>query len=139
MLVEKQQKFAMYIGLLITWAYAHGYRLALGEAKRSDEQAEINALGLTGRGRLVAFLRRVPEFSMLAAKIENNAGSGIRNSLHELKLAQDFDLFKDGKYLSDTESHKPLGEYWESLDPLCRWGGRFGDGNHYSLEHNGVK
>ena len=30
-----------------------------------------------------------------------------------------------------------LGEYWESIGGS--WGGRFNDGNHYSLEHNGVK
>lgn len=27
----------------------------------------------------------------------------------------------------------------EMQHELCRWGGRFKDGNHYSLEHNGVK
>jgi hypothetical protein len=27
-----------------------------------------------------------------------------------------------------------LGEFWEGLHPLCRWGGRFNDGNHYSIE-----
>ena len=57
------------------------------------------------------------------------------NSLHYSRLAVDFNLFKDGKYLTSTESHKPLGLYWESLGGS--WGGRFGDGNHYSLEHQG--
>jgi len=51
----------------------------------------------------------------------------------------DFNLFKDGVFLQGTEDHRPLGEYWESLDPLCRWGGRFNDGNHYSIEHEGIK
>lgn len=61
----------------------------------------------------------------------------IPNSNHYIRLAIDLNLFKDGKYQTDTEAHRPLGEYWESLHPLCRWGGRFRDGNHYSLEHNG--
>lgn len=61
----------------------------------------------------------------------------MRNSNHYIRLAQDFNLFKQGKYLSKTEDHKALGEYWESLAPDCRWGGRFSDGNHYSLEHEG--
>jgi len=51
---------------------------------------------------------------------------------HPKGLAIDLNLFKDGKYLSSTEDHKPLGEYWESLDPKASWGGRWSDGNHYS-------
>jgi hypothetical protein len=49
----------------------------------------------------------------------------------------DLNLFKDGKYLALTEDHKPLGEWWESQGGA--WGGRFNDGNHYSLEHEGIK
>lgn len=60
---------------------------------------------------------------------------GAKNSLHRSRLAIDFNLFKNGRYLSSTESHRPLGEYWESRGGS--WGGRFGDGNHYSLEHDG--
>jgi hypothetical protein len=59
------------------------------------------------------------------------------NSLHYVRLAIDLNLFKDGKYLTQTEDHEPLGMYWESLGGS--WGGRFGDGNHYSLEHGGRK
>jgi hypothetical protein len=61
----------------------------------------------------------------------------IKNSLHYIGLAKDLNLFKDGKYLTKTEDHVALGEYWESLGGT--WGGRFNDGNHYSLTHNGVK
>lgn len=61
----------------------------------------------------------------------------MKKSLHYIGLAKDFDLFKDGVYLTKTEDHTPLGEYWESLGGT--WGGRFGDGNHYSIEHKGVK
>ena len=59
------------------------------------------------------------------------------NSLHYVGLAVDLNLFKDGKYLDKTEDHKPLGEFWESIGGS--WGGRFKDGNHYSIEHNGRK
>jgi hypothetical protein len=58
-------------------------------------------------------------------------------SLHDIGLAKDFNLFSRGKWLQSTEAHLPLGEYWESLGGT--WGGRFNDGNHYSLEHNGRK
>jgi len=64
-------------------------------------------------------------------------GYGHRKSCHKLKLAIDLNIFKDGAFLQKTEDHKELGEWWESQHELCRWGGRFNDGNHYSLEHNG--
>ncbi len=62
---------------------------------------------------------------------------GAANSLHKQRLAQDLNLFKNGRYLRSTAAHRPLGEYWESIGGT--WGGRFHDGNHYSLEHRGMK
>lgn len=64
---------------------------------------------------------------------------GFSSSLHTKRLAIDLNLFKEGIFLQQTEDHQPLGEWWEQQHTLCRWGGRFNDGNHYSLEHNGVK
>lgn len=61
-------------------------------------------------------------------------------SLHYLGLANDTSIFKqDGTWLNKTEDHTPYGEYWESLHPDCRWGGRFKktDGNHYSIAYQG--
>jgi hypothetical protein len=58
-------------------------------------------------------------------------------SLHTSRLAVDLNLFKDGKYLTSTESHRKLGEFWESIGGT--WGGRFNDGNHYSLAHGNLK
>lgn len=55
------------------------------------------------------------------------------NSNHKLKCAIDLNLFKDGKFLQATADHKELGEWWEQQHELCRWGGRFNDGNHYEL------
>lgn len=66
-----------------------------------------------------------------------NVTYGHPNSLHRRRLAIDINLFKDGKWLKNTEDHLPLGEYWESIGGS--WGGRFKDGNHYSLEHEGVR
>lgn len=56
-----------------------------------------------------------------------------KNSFHYKRLAIDLNLFKDGKYLTETSDHLPLGEHWESMGGT--WGGRFKnpDGNHYSL------
>ena len=66
-----------------------------------------------------------------------DATHGHPTSLHKQRLAIDFNLFKDGKWLTTTKAHEPLGEYWESIGGT--WGGRFGDGNHYSIEHEGMK
>ena len=72
-----------------------------------------------------------------ASEAANKADGGHPKSNHLNRLAKDFNLFKDGKLLTKTEDHKELGEYWELIGGT--WGGRFNDGNHYSLEHNGVK
>jgi hypothetical protein len=55
----------------------------------------------------------------------------IKDSFHYKRLAIDLNLFKDGIYLTKTEDHLPLGEFWESIGGS--WGGRWRDGNHYSL------
>lgn len=62
-------------------------------------------------------------------------------SLHKVRLAKDNNLWVDGKYIRDG-SHpvwKIIGEKWESMHPLCRWGGRFNDANHFSMTHWGCK
>jgi len=53
-----------------------------------------------------------------------------KNSFHYKRLAIDFNLFKDGEFLTETKDHQVLGEYWELLGGS--WGGSWGDGNHYS-------
>lgn len=68
---------------------------------------------------------------------DNRVTYGNPRSLHRLRLAIDLNLFKDGKYLTTSDDHLPLGEFWESMGGT--WGGRFNDGNHYSLAHNGRK
>lgn len=66
-----------------------------------------------------------------------NCETGRRRSLHKERLAIDLNLFEDGDWKAMTSDHAPLGEYWESLSADAAWGGRFGDGNHYSLAHQG--
>jgi len=62
---------------------------------------------------------------------------GHPNSLHKMRLAVDFNLFINGKYQSDSLAYLPLGVYWESIGGT--WGGRFEDGNHFSLAYEGMK
>lgn len=109
-LSEKQAKFAGMVARLILHAEALGYRVTLGEAYRMPE-----------------------------------ATHGHPRSLHKQRLAIDLNLFaRDSsgrwQYKRGTAAHWPLGEYWESIGGA--WGGRFSnnpDGNHYSLEHGGMK
>lgn len=111
---EQQRLFVRLVAKLIQFSYDSGYELTFGDAYRSPEQATINA-----------------------AK-----GVGIWNSLHTKRLAIDFNLFKSGVWLQDSDSHQRLGTYWKTLHPLCRWGGDFRprpDGNHYSIEWEGTK
>lgn len=67
----------------------------------------------------------------------------MKGSLHELGLAADILLYKGGVYLTKTEDYQQLGEWWEAYGkeqglPLA-WGGRFKDGNHFSLAWGGKK
>ena len=109
---QKQRLFAKLAADLISRAYATGYEVTLGDAFR-DPRVH-GALG-------------------------EKKGYGHPKSAHKSRLAIDLNLFKDGKFLQATEDHLALGEWWEAQHPDCRWGGRFNDGNHYSLEHDGVK
>ncbi|KKL66701.1 hypothetical protein LCGC14_2142350 [marine sediment metagenome] len=61
----------------------------------------------------------------------------MKGSLHYVKLAVDLNLFRGGRYLTSSKAHLPLGIFWEGLGGS--WGGRFGDGNHYSLSYRGKK
>lgn len=106
---QKQSRFALMVANLLLQSKRMGYEITFGEAYRSPEEA----------ARL--------------AKV----GKGIANSLHTQRLAIDLNLFKDGRYLSSSEAHRSLGEWWEGQGGT--WGGRFGDGNHYSLAHGGRK
>lgn len=108
---EKQSLFVKLVAQLIQKATEMGYELTFGEAYRTPEQAILNA----------------------------KAGKGIKNSVHCDRLAIDLNLFKDGRFLGSTEDHRKLGEWWEKLNPDCRWGGRFEDGNHYSLTPDGKR
>lgn len=107
---QKQRRFVKMVSKLIDFAYANGYELTLGDAYRDPR---------------------------LHGEMGVKKGYGHSKSNHKIRLAVDFNLFKDGKFLTSSEDHKPLGEYWESIGGT--WGGRFNDGNHYSLEHNGTK
>ena len=105
---EKQSKFVRMVADLILWAYNSGYELTMGDGYRDPR---------------------------VFGNIGESKGYGHTKSCHKIRLAVDFNLFKDDHWLSNTEDFLPLGEYWESIGGC--WGGRFNDGNHFSLEHEG--
>ena len=96
------------------------------------------------QSRFVRMLPRLIEFAYTngyeltigeAFRPAANARKG--GSLHSVRLAVDLNLFKAGEWLQATEDHRELGEFWESIGGA--WGGRFNDGNHYSLAHAGLR
>lgn len=108
---DKQRLFAKLFTQLLVWIHEQpGYAVTFGDAYRDPR---------------------------VFGEVGEQKGYGRSRSNHKVRLAADLNLFVNGVYQTSTESHRPLGEKWESMHPLCRWGGRFGDGNHYSFEHEG--
>jgi len=93
---EKQELFMQLFPALINKAHELGFKIRGGDLYRDPR---------------------------VHGKIGEKVGYGHRNSCHKLKLATDLNLFKDGKFLQDTEDQKQLCFWCESLHPLCRWGG----------------
>lgn len=113
-LIQKQKVFSVKVAELLLRAKELGYEVTLGEAWRPPETAALYA----------------------------TQGKGISKSLHTSRLAIDINLFYEGKLLSLSEQYKALGTWWEGQSTdlyTCVWGGRFNDGNHFSIEHGGVK
>jgi hypothetical protein len=136
-LLQKQFLFASLFPQLIVYCRTVlGYNVKILECLRSDEQALIYAMGDSGRKKLAQMIGVA--FPALAAALEISS-NGIVNSVHTKSLAVDLGLFKGDRYLADIASYQPAGIYWEGLHPLCRWGGRFSDGDHFSIEHDGRK
>jgi len=111
-LLEKQFLMTRCLADLLEFAHARGYAFTLGDAYRDPR-----AFGEIGEEKLYSHAY----------------------SNHKRRLAIDLNLFKDGEYLTETKDHEPLGLYWESLHPLCAWGGHFNDGNHYAIQHEGIE
>ena len=108
-LLSKQMKFTRMVAQLLNYIHEEGYEVTLGDGYRDPR-----VFGAIGERK----------------------GYGESKSAHKQRLAIDLNLFKDGKFIETTEGHQSLGYYWESLGGS--WGGRFNDGNHYSLEHDGI-
>jgi len=109
---EKQELFSKLIAQHILWLIKQGYQVRGGDWFRDPR---------------------------VHGHVGEKESYSAAYSMHKSKCALDINLFKDGKYLTKTADHKFSGEKWESRHGLCAWGGRWEDGNHYSLEHEGRK
>lgn len=94
---KEQELFVKDVMLLVDMAIRGGYGVRFGEVERPLEMQKIYVQ--TGRSKTM-------------------------NSMHLKRCAIDLILVIDGKVCT-REQIKPLGDYWESLDPKNRWGGNW--------------
>ena len=95
-LSQYQRIFTKNIAKLIVFANEKGIELTFGEAYRTREQQLIY---------------------MQSGK------SKTMRSNHLKRLAVDFNFFVDNELTYNWDIIKILGDYWETLHPLNRWGG----------------
>ena len=125
---DKQRLFVRCLVRLLNHAHRRGYEFTLGEAGVINPRKvwHLEYPGLE-KGDWI--------------KQKRDDAEHMKGSLHYKRLAIDLNLFVNGRYIrsSANPAYVHLGEYWERLHPLCCWGGRFGDGNHFSVTHGGKK
>ena len=111
-LLHEQATFLLHLSELIRKAAELGFHVTGGELYRTPEQQALHV---------------------------KNGRSATLNSQHLKRLAVDFNFFTsaaDGQWslCNDVEKLRPLGQYWEGLDPANRWGGNwnaFKDAPHF--------
>ena len=92
---QEQEAFAAHVPMLILKALEMGMTVRIGEVMRTEAQQKIYM---------------------------QEGKSKTMNSMHLKKCAIDLNLFVAGNWAT-LEDIRPLGKYWESLDPKNRWGG----------------
>lgn len=97
-MVQAQSEFLLDACKLIARATELGFVVTLGEGYRTIEQQQIYVK--TGRSKIL-------------------------DSQHMKRLAIDLNFFRDGKLAQTREELKPLGDWWETLNPKNRWGGNW--------------
>lgn len=118
---EKQSLFAILKARLVLWVQAQGWSVTEREGYVGDTDAADG----------------------------DYDGPHKKGGAHYTGLGQDFALFAGGHWVNDVYQGgtyvsagghpfwRDIGEHWEQMHPLCRWGGRFSDDNHLSLFHEG--
>jgi hypothetical protein len=140
LLGTKQEIFTRLTNELETWMLARpGVEIRGGEWWRTETQARWNA----------NHCRKCHKHKQThLGESHKFRPIGIVNSNHRLKLAKDYNVFKNGVWLKNSVDLKWAGEHWKALsgtyrdiEITCCWGGDFRrpDGNHFSLLHKGVR
>jgi hypothetical protein len=134
---EKQELFAVCHEKLLRRARELGYLVRQRELGRGRQQAHWNAFHCgTCQDAKRTHSQASHDFHPI----------GIEDSLHCDFLALDMYVRKPGGRILWSASHyRELGEYWESLHPLCYWGGRTDkpgdrlrhDAGHFSVTDRG--
>ena len=98
-LFEHQQAFLKHVPLLLQKLWDAGFQVTAGEMLRTPEQQQIYLD--TGKAKTA-------------------------KSNHIVKCAIDLNIFPQGSRNFATKAElQAIGDFWESLDPLNRWGGNF--------------
>lgn len=92
---KEQEIFTRHAVMLVNQAWELGYQVRLGEVQRPIEMQEIYVR--MGRSKTM-------------------------DSQHIKKLAIDLILLRND-VICTAEEIKPLGDWWEALDVVNRWGG----------------
>jgi peptidoglycan L-alanyl-D-glutamate endopeptidase CwlK len=108
-MVAEQSAFLLDVCKLIEHASSTGWVVTGGELHRTVEQQQIYVK--SGRSKTM----------------ESN---------HLKRCAIDLNFFRDGRLIYDKDALAPIGDYWESLSPKNRWGGRwrFVDTPHFERQ-----
>ena len=100
--VEQQNAFLQDVAKLLVTANQMGLTISGGELFRTQEQQDLHY---------------------------KSGKSKAKHSRHQDRMAIDLNFFEDiDGILTLTykkETIQPLGDYWESLNPLNVWGGNF--------------
>ncbi|MFG6485271.1 glycoside hydrolase family 19 protein [Roseateles sp. BYS78W] len=102
-LVREQSVFLLQVCELVKKASELGFSASAGELYRTPEQQAMHV---------------------------RNGRSTTMASQHLKRLAIDLNFFRDAPdgrplLISDVETLRPIGQYWESLDAANRWGGNW--------------
>jgi predicted chitinase len=102
-LVREQSVFLLHVCELVKKAGELGFSASAGELYRTPEQQALHV---------------------------KNGRSTTMASQHLKRLAIDLNFFRESPegrpmLISDVESLRPIGQYWESLDAANRWGGNW--------------
>ena len=135
---ERRALFTRLSAELLLRMRAAGFTPRLGEVARPGIAALLYGYSASECDRISALV--AAEFPALAAEVTKIRDVlGAKRSVHLDALAADVVLFRNGTLLGKTEDHEAFGVWWEAQHELCRWGGRFGDGGHYSVTPDGVR